>query len=83
MSTKLVPNKEASCHCEKCDQDVTFRYTERQFFADEFTEPIGTSVDRVTDYGRCALARQAQIPGRPVVGEIQDCPFYQALQKQH
>lgn len=78
MPTKTVV-KDKQFACDKCNRNVTFRYVENQYFADEFDEPIDKSVDRVLDYGQCQVAAEANIPKHPIYSEMQECPVYTSL----
>jgi hypothetical protein len=75
----VVATKQFSC--PKCERDITFRYVESQFFADESNQPLARSFDKMIDYGQCQVANNAKVPKHPIVGEMNDCPTYQALVK--
>ena len=75
----VIETKQFSC--PKCERNVTFRYVEKQFFANEFNYPLAKSFDKMIDYGQCQIANSAKVPKHPVVGEMDECPSYQALLK--
>jgi hypothetical protein len=73
--------KSQQFECPKCNRDVTFRYTEIQFFADESDAPIAKTVDEILSYGQCQVAADAKIQGHPIHSEMVECPIYEALKK--
>lgn len=78
MSKKTVI-KSTTYACSKCNRDVTFRFFEIQFFANELEDPIGRSLDKIIDHGQCGVAQTAAIPHHPLHDEMTSCPFYQEL----
>jgi hypothetical protein len=75
----VIETKQFSC--PKCERDVTFRYVKIQFFASESNQPLASSLDKMIDYGQCQVANNAKVPKHPIVGEMDECPAYQALLK--
>ena len=60
--------------CPKCKQVVTFRYIAIQHSTDEGN--IDREImDRITDYGKCQVAREARVPNHPVIDEWSNCPY--------
>jgi hypothetical protein len=76
---KKTVTKSQQFSCPKCNQTVTFRYLENQFFADEINQPIGTSIDKVTHYGQCPVAANANHPHHPTHFEMLECPVYKEI----
>ena len=74
----LIVSKTEHFDCPKCGL-VTFKYDEKQSFANEIPEPLLKVVDEITSFGRCQVAALAAVPYHPIVSEIEICPFYQAL----
>ncbi len=82
MRDKIVPRSELF-DCPKCKRAVTFRYEEKQSFANEIPEPLLKVVDKITSYGQCQIADQAKFPHNPTTGEMNQCPVYQILIKRY
>lgn len=77
MSNKTTIESQ-NFNCEKCEQQVTFRLRVLHFGNDE-TDSYASTVDRILDYGKCALAAQAKIPGHPLHSDVEGCPVYKNL----
>ena len=78
MKKKLL-SKTATTTCSLCKRNVSMRYNERHFFVDESDVPIQVTVDGITNYGSCDIARKANIPDHPTHVEMEVCPVYNEL----
>lgn len=65
--------------CSKCDHDITFRYKEKHFYANELIQPIAKVFDGAISYGECKVAADAKVQNHPIHDELQKCPAYQEL----
>ena len=59
---------------------VTFKYRAIRYKADE-VGTRGETIDVVLDFGTCEVAKKAKVPNHPVNDELQNCPFYQSLDR--
>ncbi len=64
-------------NCERCGP-VTWRLAIAIHDSNEIPD-IARTVERVLDHGTCEAARQAKVPGYPVVSDMEKCPVAKAV----